>query len=93
MNILRASVSSFPKGIKYYHIEFDKEVLVLSNNSWTASYFCWFNRQKFDNSMDYIDKYGEINKPGEKLNLEHIVNIVDIKSTYKRVVINAISVV
>jgi hypothetical protein len=57
VNIARVAEEEFAHCIQYYHLEFDKEVLVEANGALASSYVNLNNRRSFDNFPEFISRY------------------------------------
>jgi len=57
VNIARVAEEEFAHCIQYYHLEFDKEVLVEANGALACSYVNLNNRRSFDNFPEFISRY------------------------------------
>jgi hypothetical protein len=57
INISQSAEDEFPDCIKYYHLEFDEEVLVEANGALACSYVNENNRRYFDNYPEFISLY------------------------------------
>ena len=59
LTITKASPDEFKTSIRYFHLEFDDEVLVSANNAFACSYVNTGNRRSFDNYPEFISLYGD----------------------------------
>jgi hypothetical protein len=57
INIYKDSSSKHPCWIRYFHLEFDEEVLILANGVEACSYVNTGNRRGFDNYPEFIARY------------------------------------
>ena len=59
LTITKASPDEFKASIRYFHLEFDDEVLVSANNAFACSYVNTGNRRSFDNYPEFISMHGD----------------------------------
>jgi hypothetical protein len=59
LTITKASPDDFKASIRYFHLEFDDEVLVSANNAFACSYVNTGNRRSFDNYPEFISMHGD----------------------------------
>ena len=57
LNIYKEKLSLYPDTLKYFHLEFDDEVLVIANGVEACSYANEDNRRSFDNYPEFISLY------------------------------------
>ena len=60
LTITKASPDEFQASIRYFHLEFDDEVLVSANNAFACSYVNTGNRRSFDNYPEFISMHGDV---------------------------------
>ena len=60
LTIFKAMPDEFKTSIRYYHLEFEDEVLVSANNALACSYVNTGNRRSFDNYPEFISRYRDI---------------------------------
>jgi hypothetical protein len=60
LTITKASPDEFKSSIRYFHLEFDDEVLVSANNAFACSYVNTGNRRSFDNYPEFISMHGDV---------------------------------
>jgi hypothetical protein len=58
LSIYKDKASLYPGSIRYFHLEFDDEVLVLANGAEACSYANEGNRRSFDNFPEFVSLYG-----------------------------------
>lgn len=59
MTVTKATPDAFKASIRYFHLEFDDEVLVSANNAFACSYVNTGNRRSFDNYPEFISMHGD----------------------------------
>jgi hypothetical protein len=57
LTITKTLPCEFPVSVRYYHLEFDEEVLVEANGAMACSYVNMNNRRYFDNYPEFISLY------------------------------------
>lgn len=57
LNIYKDPVSAHPIEVRYFHLEFEDEVLVFANGVGACSYVNSGNRRSFDNYPEFITRY------------------------------------